>query len=160
MRSRANHGVYLKAGPVRISTPKSEPAAKPTKEAVLELDAVFLDARRRVAMVFRANMVLSLTAAATLIGTTAATVVFSLLGRTTWAAALGGVALLDLIGAAVYKPLEQMSRALDKAQKIDMLMAYSRDRLKAIDHSAGNENQAVATEQAWADVMAALRELR
>jgi hypothetical protein len=131
-------------------------------ERIMELgiEAVFLDARRRVAMVFRMNIVLSLTAAVTLIGATVAAIVFGFLGQDMWATALGGVALLDLVGAAVYRPLDQMNRALREIQRIDMTMLCTRERLRAVEDVADIDDRAAAMRLAWTEIIADLKELQ
>ena len=125
----------------------------------LGLDAAFLDAHRRVAVVFRVNIALSLTGAVTLMGATAAAIVFGFLGRDVWATALGGVALLDLIGAAVYKPLDQINRILTEIERVDMLMVAARERLKVVENAPAAD-RAVMVKQIWSDILTDLKELR
>lgn len=118
-----------------------------------ELDAVLRDARWRTALVFRVNILLSLVIAFILIGAMTTGIIIGFLGNHVSATALGGVALLDLIGAAVYRPLAQVNRAYVKAQRIDMLTVSARDRLRAADAIQDPGERMTASKIAWSSIL-------
>jgi hypothetical protein len=97
----------------------------------LEPDAVFRDARRRAAIVFRLNIALAVAIAIILMSTITAGIIVGFLGQEAPAAALGGAALLDLIGAAVYRPLAQIDRAWLNLQHVDIVILTARERLRS-----------------------------
>jgi hypothetical protein len=126
---------------------------------ILLSDTVFQDARRRVILVFRLNIALSLAVSLILIGAITTSIVLGFFGRDVWATALGGVAMLDLVGAALYRPLAQINRALVRAQQIDMLVLSARERLRVVGDIAEANDLATATLHAWADILADLKAL-
>lgn len=123
----------------------------------LEADRIFRDARRRVALVFWINIVLACTIALVLVSAISAGIVFGFLGHDVWSTALGGVALLDLIGAAVYRPLSQVNNALIRSEQIDIVMLSARQCLREINESSAPGN--LAAQQAWVSVLAELKAL-
>jgi hypothetical protein len=125
----------------------------------LEPDAVFRDARRRTLMVLRLNIALTVTIAVILIATIATAIIVGFLGEGISATALGGVALLDLIGAAVYRPLEQVNRACLKSQHVDFVILSARERLYSARMIQDPADQAVAVKLIWSGVLADINEL-
>ena len=124
----------------------------------LERDLVFRDARRRAALVFQLNIALSLTIALVLISAICMGIALGLLGHDVWATALGGVALLDLIGAAVNRPLDQVNGALIRSEQIDMLLLSTHQRLREASRRPPVDRE-VAVQHVWASVLAELKTL-
>jgi hypothetical protein len=126
----------------------------------LEPDAVFRDARRRNALVFHLNVALSAAVAVILIGAITAGIILGFLGHAVSTVTLGGVALLDLIGAAVYRPLGQVNRAYLKSQQIDILILSARERLQSADSIHGARKRMSAVKMVWGSILADLNELQ
>ncbi len=127
--------------------------------AELEADSVFRDARRRIALVFRMNLVIASVITVILAGAITGTVILGFLGRDVWATTLGGVALLDLIGAAIYRPLAQINRALVRSQQVDMIVLSARQRLHLAEEIPTADKRLAAVRAAWTSIMAELEAL-
>lgn len=97
--------------------------------ALLSPDAVFQDARRRVNFVFRLRLGIALALAVVLIGTLAGLVISLALGNEGLAAGLGAIAVADLIGATIFKPLDKMRENLVDTQRLDLLHLMARQQL-------------------------------
>lgn len=125
-----------------------------------DLDIAFSDARRRVTVVFWLNIALSLLIALVLVGAITAAIVFGFLGQSAWVTALGGVAVLDLVSAAVYRPLTQVNQALLTCQRLDIVYLSARERLKMASELPDAYIQMIVAGRVWTDVNALLQSLR
>jgi hypothetical protein len=85
-------------------------------------EAVFGDARKRIALVFKINLAVSIVLAAILlvgIGGAVYSAVF--IQKAIWSLAFGGLSVADLIGVYVFKPLSAINAALIGATRLDTL---------------------------------------
>lgn len=119
----------------------------------LEPDAVFRDARRRTALVFRLNVALSIAIAVILAVAITAGIILGFLGYRAGSVASGTFALLDLIGAAVYRPLGQINRAYITSQRVDILILSARERLQSADSIHGASKRESAAKVLWASIL-------
>jgi hypothetical protein len=92
--------------------------------------AVFQDARRRIGLVFRINLAVSIVLAIILLGGIGGSVFSAVfLKNSIWALALGGVSAADAIGVYVYKPLAAINEALIGATRLDALQLRLSEQL-------------------------------
>jgi hypothetical protein len=99
-----------------------EPVTSEVGGAALTWSAEFFDkARSRIALVFRLNIILSVTLAAILLAAIAAAVVTGLQGKNTWALIFGGVSVVDIAGVFVLRPLSAITGAVIASQRLEVI---------------------------------------
>ncbi len=131
--------------------------------AALDSDAVFSDARQRIERVFRLNVILLLTLALLLlVGIGGAIYSALFLDQNTWTLVFGGVAVADLIGIYVFKPITAINRALVSTQQLDMLYLRLREGLRGCDTLADVNEKLACRDKVWDKVwedLSALNEI-
>src|SRR5207237_6645314 len=113
---------------VRLEARLARSPAATAAALVLDPDAVFRDARKRVSLVFRINVVISTVLAFLLLGGIGGAIVAGFLGKAVWAGVFGGVAAIDVLGVLVYKPLNQINQSIVQTQRLDLLFLSVRSR--------------------------------
>lgn len=129
----------------------------------LDPDTVFSDARKRIERVFRLNVILLLTLAILLlVGIGGAIYSALFLQTSTWTLIFGGVAVADLIGIYVFKPITAINRALVSTQQLDLLYLRLREGLKGCDELQDVNEKLACREALWDKVwedLSALNEI-
>ena len=106
----------------------------PAGALALDPDAAFRDARNRFQLVLRINIGISVALAVVLIGGIVGAIISALVGRSGLAGAFGGVTIIDLAGAIIYKPLKATNEALISTQRLDIIHLSTRESLLACAH--------------------------
>jgi hypothetical protein len=124
----------------------------PQAGLALSPDDVFRDARRRLELVFKVNLALSIAVGIILLGGVVAAIVLAIQGQAGIAAIFGGVALSDVIFAAVYQPLAQVNKSLISTQRLDMIHLSTRERLAAAQVIVDVNQRLAETKQIWDEI--------
>jgi hypothetical protein len=98
--------------------------AKPVAALALAVhpEAVFTDARRRINIVFKFNLAVSIALAIILLGGIGGAVFSALfLKNSIWAIVFGGISAADAVGVYVYKPLTTINEALVGTTRLDTI---------------------------------------
>ncbi|WP_406231318.1 hypothetical protein [Nocardia sp. NBC_01009] len=125
--------------------------------ALTDTDEFFRQARRRIDLVFKIRLAIALLIATVLIGTIVGAIVGLALGNTALASGLGATALVDLIGAGVYKPLEKIRQALMDAQRLDMIHLSAKQQLSTITDDGANTIEKY--QEVWANILEQIKVL-
>jgi hypothetical protein len=132
-----------------------------TRAAVaLDSDAVFSDARRRIERVFQLNVILLLILAVLLlVGIGGAIYAALFLDRNSWALIFGGVAVADIIGIYVFKPITAINRALVATQQLDLLYLRLREGMKGCEELSDVNEKIACRDAVWDRIWADLSSL-
>ncbi|MEV6432177.1 hypothetical protein [Nocardia sp. NPDC051463] len=125
--------------------------------ALTDTDEFFRQARRRIDLVFKIRLAIALLIATVLIGTIVGAIAGLALGNTVLAGGLGATALVDLIGAGVYKPLEKIRQALVDAQRLDMIHLSAKQQLSTITDDGVNTIEKY--QEVWANILEQIKVL-
>ncbi len=120
--------------PIALSRKASqEPPSRPPRKSpsddkvgalalAISPEAVFVDARRRMSVVFRLNLAVAIVLAIILLGGIGGAVFSAVfLRNSTWSFAFGGISAADLLGVYVFKPLSAINASLLGTQRLEML---------------------------------------
>ncbi len=119
---------------------KGDPPTSPTVAgglALTDVDEFFRTAKGRVDVVFKARFSIALIIAAVLVSTVVGAIIGLAIGNPALAGGLGGAALLDLITAGVYKPINKIRDALIDAQRLDMIHLSAKQQLSTVSNDDG-----------------------
>ncbi len=111
-----------------------EPATVPSSVAGASLTfapEVFSDARRRIALMFKVNIVLSVVLGVILIGALIACIVLAVSGRTAWSVIFGGVSAADVLGIYMFKPLSAVSNTVVASQRLEVIHLRLQEQLRS-----------------------------
>jgi len=120
------------------------------------MELILCETRRRMTLIFRLNVSLSIAVATFLIISIVTAVVLGLTGHELPATVLGAAGLLP---AAVCRPLTQINRAFVLAKRTEWFMLSACDRLRATEGVKPKKAQAAALAKAWGDILADLKAL-
>lgn len=116
----------------------------------LKPDHVFRDARRRIDLVFKLNLgVAIILALILLLGLGGAVVSAVFLGRDIWAMVFGGVAMADIIGLFIFKPLTAINAAIIASQRLDVIHLRVREQLTLCNEHADLERRIKCQSKVW-----------
>ena len=92
--------------------------------------AVFSDARKRIGLVFKLNLGVSILLATILLGGIGGAVFSALFFKSAiWALVFGGISATDVIGVYAFKPLSAINDALDGTTRLDTLQLRLSEQL-------------------------------
>jgi hypothetical protein len=116
----------------------------------LDPDVVFSDARKRIERVFRLNVILLLALAVLLlIGIGGAIYSALVWQQNMWTLIFGGVAVADVIGIYVFKPITAINRALVSTQQLDLLYLRLREGLKGCEELQDVNEKLACRDALW-----------
>lgn len=96
----------------------------------ISAEDVIASARRRIDLVFRLNLGIAIALTVVLLGGIAGSLISSLvLGKSSWAAAFGGISAADILGIYAFKPLRVINRALVSSQRLDAVHLRLKEQL-------------------------------
>jgi hypothetical protein len=127
---------------------------------VLDADAVFADARRRVSVVFKLTVAISTVLAFLLLGGIAGAIIGALAGQAVWTVVFGAASAADVLGVIIYKPLTQLNNAIVSAQRLDLLFLSTRERLRDCRGHSQVEQQIACATRVWREMHSGLAALR
>jgi len=123
-------------------------------------DALFRDARRRIAMVFRLNFGVALVLATILLmGIAGAIISAVFLRQNTWALAFGGVTVADLLGVYVFKPLKVINASLVATQRLDSIHLRLHKQLPECDQLETPKERLQCQTELWKSIESELASL-
>ena len=126
----------------------------------LDPDAVFGDARKRIERVFRLNVFLLLgLGLVLLVGIGGAIYSALFLQQSIWTFVFGGVAVADVIGVYIFKPITAINRALVSTQQLDLLYLRLREGLKGCDELEDVGEKLACRDALWDKVWEDLKAL-
>lgn len=139
------------------SDPK-KPSASLGGIALYEPAVVFSKLHERVAVVFKIRMAIALFIFVLLVVTIVLAIIGLVIGNKSLAAGLGATALVDLITAGVYKPLDRIAETLRDTQRLDLIHTMTEEQLQACQHHSPDK-RFEAQQQVWTDTFARLEAL-
>ena len=144
------------------SSPPPEDRKKSEAAAItlaVTKQAVFQDARRRVELVFKVNLAIAIVLAIILLAGIGGAIFAAFFQQNAWATAFGGIAVADLIGVYVFKPLDAINSAMVASQRLDALSLRMHDQLKACDEYTSIKERIECQSAIWEKIQQELSSL-
>lgn len=122
--------------------------------------AIFRTAQRRVAVVFRLNLIACIALVSLfLIGILGAIISGIFLGEARWAAIFGGISAADAVGIYAFKPLDKLDKALVAASRLDAMYLKLGIALAECSHHREMQTRLRCQAKAWDDMQQQLMSL-
>ena len=139
----------------RVKTSKALPPPAPAREVgsialAFSPESVFGEARRRIRLVFRLNLGITVALALILLGGISGSVILGgLLEQSKWALIFGGVSVADLLGVYAFKPLKAIYEALFATQRLDTVHLRLYEQLRSCTEHENLSERINCQTQVW-----------
>jgi hypothetical protein len=110
---------------------------------------VITTARRRISLVFKLNVALALTLAFILFGGVATCIGSAVFGHELWASVFGGVAVGDLLGIYLFKPIATISAAVVASQRLELVHMRLVDQLNECAKEQNADKRVACQTAVW-----------
>ena len=139
----------------RWPTPQKQADLESVKELgalvlAVSPQAVFQDSRKRISLVFRINLAVSIALAVILLAGIGGAVFSALfLRNAVWSLVFGGISAADVIGAYIFKPLSAINAALVTATRLDALQLRLSQQLTQCAQHKNLEERILCQTKVW-----------